>query len=236
MTSIPVYLIPDIKSNLSLMAGSTYFTLLDIENAYWNIPIKEEYEDTTGFVTPFGSFRCEKMAFVLSDAPAAFSKMMDAVLMGFRDVECLVYLDDILIISATVPEHARQMRLVFERIRDANFKLGIAKCVFAAPKVSHLGNILSKDGVRADQIEVTAIWNFPRPKTVRDIRAFLCLSGYYRSFIKDYTAISRPLTQLTKKDAKFEWAEAQQLSFDNLKTALTSDSVLAHPRFDLLLY
>jgi len=99
--------------------------------------------------------------------------------------------------------------------------------------VSYLGHILSKDGVSPDQNKVTAIWNFPRPKTVRDVRAFLGLSGYYRSFIKDYAAISRPLTQLTKKDAKFDWTEAQQLSFDNLKTALTSDSVLAHPRFDL---
>jgi hypothetical protein len=65
------------------------------------------------------------------------------------------------------------------------------------------------------------------------VRAFLGLSGCYRSFIKDYAAISRPLTLLTKKDEKFVWAEAQQLSFDKLKAALTSDSVLAHPRFDL---
>jgi hypothetical protein len=92
---------------------------------------------------------------------------------------------------------------------------------------------MSKDGVSPDQNKVIAIWNFPQLKTVTDVRAFLGLSRHYRSFIKDYAAISRPLTQLTKKDAKFEWAEAQQLSFDNLKTALTSDSVLAHPRFDL---
>jgi len=118
VTSIPVYPIPDIKRNLSLMAGSKYFTLLDIENAYWNIPIKED-KDKTGFVTPFGSFRYEKMAFGLAGAPATFSKVMDAVLMGLRDVECLVYLDDILIFSATIPEHARRMRLVFERIREA---------------------------------------------------------------------------------------------------------------------
>jgi hypothetical protein len=92
---------------------------------------------------------------------------------------------------------------------------------------------LSKDGVSPEQSKVTAIRHFPRPKTVRDVRACLGLSGYYRSFNKDYAAISRPLTQLTKKDAKLEWAEAQQLSFHTLKTALTSDSVLAHPRFHL---
>ena len=81
---------------------------------------------------------------------------------------------------------------------------GIFKCIFAAPKVSYLGHISSKDGDCSDQSKVTAIWNSHRPKTIRDVRAFLGLSGYYRSFIKDYAAISRPLTQLTKKDAKFE--------------------------------
>jgi len=139
-------------------------------------------------VTPFGSFRYEKMAFGLAGAPATFSKVTDAVLMGLRDVECFVYLDDILIFSSTVTEHARQLRLAFERIREANFKLGIAKCIFAAPKMSYLGHFLSKDAVSPDQSKDTAIWNFPRPKTVRDVRAFLGLSRYNRSFIKDYAA------------------------------------------------
>jgi hypothetical protein len=101
------------------------------------------------------------MAFGLVGAPAAFSKVMDAVLMGMRDVEGLVYLDDNLIFSATIPEHARRMRSVFERIREANFKLGIAKCIFAAPKESYLGHILSKEGVSPDSSKVTAIWNSP---------------------------------------------------------------------------
>jgi hypothetical protein len=96
------------------------------------------------------------------------------------------------------------MRLLFERIREANFKLAIAKCIFAAPKVSYLGHILSKEAVSPDPSKVTAIWNFSRPKMVSDVRAFVGLSGYYRSFIKDNAAISRPLTQLTKKDEKFE--------------------------------
>jgi hypothetical protein len=89
--------IPDIKSNQSLTARSKYFTLLDIVNAYWNIPIKEEEKDMTGFLTSFGSFRYEKMAFGLAGAPATFSRVMDAILMGPLDVEYLVYLDDILV-------------------------------------------------------------------------------------------------------------------------------------------
>jgi hypothetical protein len=158
VTITPMYPIPDIKSNLSLVAGSKYFTLLDTENAYWNIPIKEEDKDKTGFVTPFGSFRYEKMAFGLSGSPATFSKVMDAVLMGQRDVECLVYLvDDILLFSETIQDHARRMRLVLDRIREANFKLGMSKCTFEVPKVAYLGHVVSQEGVAPDPSKVTAI-------------------------------------------------------------------------------
>jgi hypothetical protein len=96
------------------MAGSRYFTLLDFENGYWNIPIKEEDKDKTGFVTPFGSFRFERMAFGLSGAPSTFQRVMDAMLVRLRDVEVLVYLDDLLLFSDTTEDHVRRMRLVFE--------------------------------------------------------------------------------------------------------------------------
>jgi hypothetical protein len=120
VTITPVYPIPDTRSNLSLMAGSRYFTLLDIENAYWNIPIREEYKDKTAFVTPFGSFRYERITFCLSGALSTFQRVMDAMLVGFRDVKVLVYLDDLLLISETIKDNARRMRLVFERVRESN--------------------------------------------------------------------------------------------------------------------
>jgi transposase InsO family protein len=232
VTAIPVYPIPDMKSNLSLMAGSKYFTLIDIENAYWNIPIREEDKDKTGFVTPFGTFRYERMAFGLAGAPSTFQRIMDAMLVGLRDVEVLVYLDDLLIFSETIEEHVRRMRLVFDRVREANFKLNIAKCTFAVPEIVYLGHVVNKNGISPDPSKVSAIKNFPKPRNVKDIRSFLGFSGYYRSFIQNYAAISRPLTQLTRKDVRFVWTEKQQQAFENLKAALTSHSVLAHPRFD----
>jgi hypothetical protein len=171
VTSTPVYSIPDIKSNLSLMTGSRYFTLLDIENAYWNIPIRED-KDKAGFVTPFGSFRYEKMAFDLSCASSTFQRVMDAMLVGLRDVEVLVYLDDLLLFSETIEDHVRRMRLVFDRVREANLKLSVAKCTFAVPELVYLGHVVNKDGVAPDPSKVTAIREFPRPKTMRDVRAF----------------------------------------------------------------
>jgi hypothetical protein len=80
--------------------------------------------------------------------------------------------------------------------------------------------------------KVKAIKTFPLPRNVRDVRAFLGLAGYYRSFIKDFAAMSKPLNLITRKDTKFSWSEPQQSSFDSLKEALTLASVLAHPDFD----
>ena len=135
VTKIPVYPIPDIKSNLSLMAGSRYFTLLDIESAYWHIPIHPDDKDKTGFVTPFGSFRYERLAYGLAGAPSTFQKIMDVTLMGLKYIYALVYLD-ILIFSNTIQEHARRIRMVLDRIREAKFKLNLDKCTFAAREVA----------------------------------------------------------------------------------------------------
>jgi hypothetical protein len=91
---------------------------------------------------------------------------------------------------------------------------------------------VSADGVSPDASKVKAIKSIPIPKNVRDVRAFLGLAVYYRSFIQTFAALSKPLTLLTRKDTKFSWAEPQHTSFESLKEALTSDSVLAHPKFD----
>jgi hypothetical protein len=113
VTQIPIYPIPDVKLNLSLMAGSRYFTLFDIENAYLNIPIQEQDTNKTGFIISFGSFRYERLAFRLSGAPSIFCKVMDQVLLGLKDMECLVYPDDILIFSSNMQDHVRRLGLCF---------------------------------------------------------------------------------------------------------------------------
>jgi hypothetical protein len=184
VTKVPVYPIPDIKGNLSLMAGSQYFTLLDIESAYWHIPIQPDDKDKTGFITPFGSFRYERLAYGLAGAPSTFQKIMDATLMGLKDIYALVYLDDILIFSDTIQEYARRMRMVFERIREANFKLNLGKCTFAAREVAYLGHVVNASGVTPDMNKVAGIKKFHLPRNVRDVRAFLGLAGYDRSLIK----------------------------------------------------
>ena len=97
--------------------------------------------------------------------------------------------------------------------------------------MAYLGHLVSANGVSPDARKVEANKSFPLPRTVRDVRAFLGFAGNDWSFIPNFAALSKPLT-LTRKDFKFCWSEPQQTSFDALKDALTSESVLAHPEFD----
>jgi hypothetical protein len=129
---------------------------------------------------------------------------MDQVLLGLKDIECLVYLDDILIFSSDMREHVRRLSLVFDRIRDADFKLNLAKCTFVAPEVIYLGHKVSASGITPDETMVKAIRDFPTPGTLKEVQGFLGLAGFYRTFIHNFAAISRPLTILTRKDMRFE--------------------------------
>jgi hypothetical protein len=121
LTKIPVYPISDIEGNLALTASSHYFTSLDLESACWHISIHPYDKNKTGFITPFGSFRYERVAYGLAGARSTFRKVVDAILMGLKDIYALVYLDDILIFSDTIQAHSRRVKMVFERIRDCKF-------------------------------------------------------------------------------------------------------------------
>jgi hypothetical protein len=97
--------------------------------------------------------------------------------------------------SDTIQEHAQRVRMVLDRIWEAKFKLNIDKCTFAVREVAYLGHLVSANGVSPDVSKVQAIKSFPLLRTVRDVRAFLGLAGYYCSFIPDFAALSKPLTQ-----------------------------------------
>jgi hypothetical protein len=180
VTKIPVYPIPDIKGNLSLMAGSRYFTVLDIVSAYWHIPIHQDLRIKQDLSPDLAAFVMKDYPTFLVGAPSTFQKIMDVTLMGLKDIYALVYLDDILIFSNTIEEHARRVRMVFDRISVANFKLNLEKFTFAANEVSYLGHIVSASGVLPVESKVKAIKIFPLPLNVRDIRYFLGFAGYYR--------------------------------------------------------
>ena len=143
------------------------------------------------------------MSFGLTNAPAYFMYLMNSVFMLELDKFVVVFIDDILIYSKSVEEHEQHMRIVLERLRAHELYAKFNKCEFWLTKIAFLGHILFEEGVAVDPAKVEAVTNWKQPTTETEVRNFLGLAGYYRRFIKGFSKIARPMTELTKKDEKF---------------------------------
>ena len=117
-----------------------------------------------------------------------------------------VYLDDIVVhTKGTFEEHIQQLRLVLEKLRQANLKIKLKKCHFCFLSIEYLRHIIGRDGVQVDPKKIEKVKNFPRPLNISQLRSFLGLASYYRRFIINFSKIARPLNDLLKKDFKFSW-------------------------------
>ena len=155
---------------------------------------------------------------------------MDQAMLGLNMMSLLVYLDDIVVYSTTVGEHLSSLESLFVRLRQVNVKLKPSKCQLLRDTIHFLGHVVNREGVSTDPEKVSAVREWPIPRTVTDVRAFVGLCSYYRKFIEGFADIARPLHQLTGKYAKFDWDEACQQAFDTLKDKLTQSPVLALPQ------
>ncbi|KZS10174.1 Uncharacterized protein APZ42_025415 [Daphnia magna] len=146
----------------------------------------------------------------------------------------LIYLDDIVIFSQTIPKHLSRLETVLLRFREAGLKLKLSKCSFLATYLKVLGYIVSGVGLSPDPAKIEAVQNFPVPSTrLKDVQSFIGLCSYYRKFICNFAVLARPLTNLTRKNTPFHWTDEHQSSFDALKNALLSPPILGHPNSNL---
>lgn len=171
------------------------------------------------------------MPFGLTNAPATFQSIMNRMLEKYLRKFVLVFMDDILIYSKTLEEHIVHLQQVLQTLADNQFYIKASKCEIAKSRLEYLGHIISGDGVATEPTKVSAVSTWPLPKTVKQLRGFLGLTGYYRRFIQNYGVICRPLTQLLKKETKFHWGAQEQQAFEALKAALVQAPVLALPDF-----
>src|SRR6266498_4709234 len=172
------------------------------------------------------------MPFRLTNAPAIFQKLMNYVLHDYLNDFVVVYLDDILVCSNTFKEHINHLRKVFIKLREANLMIKLKKCKFRQRKIKFLGHTIGTNGLRTDPENIEKIINYPVPIDVTGVRKFMGLCNYYRKFIKDLSKLSKPLSQLLKKDVKFSWGPKEQETFKKLKKLLTEASVLLFPNFN----
>lgn len=223
------YPLPNIADLYDKLGKCQYFSTLDLASGYHQIELNKDDRQKTAFSTQNGHYEFLRMPFGLKTAPATFQRAMNNVLRGLQGIHCLVYLDDVIIYSASLQEHIDKLRTVFDRLRQTNMKIQLDKSEFFRKEVLYLGHTITKDGLKPNDDKIKVIQNYPLPKTTTEIKSFLGLIGYYRKFIKDFAKITQPLTSCLKKRNKVVIDQNYIDSFQKCKEILTSVPLLQYP-------
>ncbi len=223
------YPLPKIEDLFDQLTGARVFSKIDLRTGYHQLKIRATDIPKTAFTTRYGLYEYTVMSFGLTNAPAYFMNLMNKVFMEFLDKFVVVFIDDILIYSKSEEEHATHLRLILETLREHQLYAKFSKCEFWLKEVGFLGHVLSAGGISVDPKKIKSVMEWEAPTTQTEVRGFLGLAGYYRKFVEGFSSIARPMTQLLKKDKKFEWTPKCEESFQELKKRLVTAPVLTMP-------
>jgi hypothetical protein len=222
------YPLPLALDIINQLCGARYFTKFDVCWGYNNVRIKEGDEWKAAFATNRSLFEPTVMFFGMTNSLATFQGMMNTIFANLvAEGKVTVYLNDILIFTLDLEEHRCVVRKVLKHLRDNDLYLRPEKCDFKKTEVEYLGMVILEGQVRMDPAKVAAVKTWAQPKNLRDVRAFIGFANFYRRFIKDFATITRPLHDLTKKDAPWRWTWVEKKAFQTLKDAFISEPILA---------
>ena len=223
------YPLPRIDDMLDQLSNATVFSKLDLTSGYWQVRVKDEDIAKTAFTTKYGHYEFMVMPFGLCNAPATFQYLMNSIFQEFLDKFVVVYLDDIMVYSRNIEEHLHHLELVFKKLKENRLYVKLKKCEFLKSSVEYLGHIVGNNSIKPDTNKVEAIQQWPVPKDSKEVMSFMGLANFYRKFVKDFSNITVPLTNIMGKKSKFYWGNDQEIAFKQIKEALSSQPVLKLP-------
>ena len=215
---------------MNKLKGATVFSKLDLRSGYNNIRMKDGDQWKAAFKCERGLFEPTVMFFGLCNSPATFQALMDDLFSDMIEEGWLViYMDDMLLFSKDRKTHKERMRRVLQRLRENDLYLKPEKCLFDVEEVEFLGLIVKPDTLAMDPVKLKGIEDWPEPSSVKGVRSFLGFANFYRRFIPNYSELTRPLHELTKKDKQWEWTSVERDAFNKLKARFISSPVLLMP-------
>ena len=229
ITHKDAYPLPNIEDTFDSLAGSSYFSALDLASGFWQVEMSGQDKEKTAFTTRQGLYQFKVMPFGLCNAPATFERLIESIFRGMLWTRCLVYVDDIICYGKTFDQAYEALEEALKRLKGAGLKLKPRKCELFKKELLYLGFIVDGAGVRCDPEKIATVKDWEQPRNLTEVRSFLGFAGYHRRFIKEYAEVAKPLSVLARKDEPFRWHGEQQVAFEELKTALCEAPVLGHP-------
>ena len=226
----------NIQSILERLAGQAIYATLDLRQGFHQIPLSEESIPLTAFATEDGLFEYTKMPFGLKNAPSVFQKIISDVLEGLIGKACEVFIDDIVVYGKSEQEFLDNLNQVLQRLNDMNLKLKKEKCHFGLTQIEYVGHIVNGKGVTLSNTRREALLKIPVPTDAAKLRKWIGFIQFFRRFVKDFSSLSKPLTNLTSKKVKFEWNDEHQKAFETLRRKCANCPMLAFVDYSKPLY
>jgi RNase H-like domain found in reverse transcriptase/Reverse transcriptase (RNA-dependent DNA polymerase) len=231
ITAADKYPLPNMQDLSARLAGCRFFTKLDLQKGYLQVPVQQEDVPKTVVITPFGLFEFVRMPSGLKNAGMTFQRLMNSILNGLPYV--FVYLVDILIASSCLESHRRHVAEVLDILSKNGLVINVGKCVFGQESVEFLGHRVSSAGVLPLADRVAAIKQFPPPNTVKELQSFLGLINFFRRFIQLAAMLLPPLTAVLKGgpagSKRLQWTAEMRRAFTAAKAAVAAACTLQHP-------
>ncbi|UYV72011.1 hypothetical protein LAZ67_9001548, partial [Cordylochernes scorpioides] len=218
--------IPLIEQIIDRLSQSKIYTILDIKNAYWHIPIDEKDRHKTSFVTQLGCYEWNRLPYGLKNAPSQFERIMKSVFTKHNIQYALNYFDDIIIHSKTYEEHIKHLDDILGIFEKEDIKLNLNKCKFLQKEIQFLGYTINSGKYTPNNTNIEAILKLNRPYNIKTLQRFLGTINIYNKFIPHYAQIRAPLNELLLKNAPWLWSAKHEQAFQTLKNSLISQPVL----------
>ncbi len=207
---------------------SKYLTRLNIIVAFNKLHMHSDSEDLTIFITFFDSYKYHVMLFELINESTFYQHYMNDVLFEYLHQFCQIYLDDIIIYSKILKKHKQHVRLILNRLREADLQIDIDKCKFHVQKTIFLELLMSIERLKMNSRKMQAVVDWSTLNNLTQMQFFIDFCNFYRCFIKNFSKIVRSMIQLTQKKIIFEWNEVCQTAFNHMKKRMTETFILRH--------
>ena len=214
---------PTVDNLICSLNGATVFSKLDLRSGYHQLSLAPESRYITTFATHKGLRRYKRLNFGTNSANEIFQNVINEQV---RDIQGVINIsDDIIVFGETQKKHDEALEAVFRKLLRVGLKVNKEKCEFNKRSLEFFAFVFSRKGISSDPRKVKTIQEAKLPSSTTEVRSFIGMTTYCAKFIPNFSDITKPLRELTKKNVNFKWTEKERESFEQIKQMLTSDTV-----------